>query len=135
MVRRNAREAAMRMLYDYDMHGSDGQVIFEEDAPHVVDVRTLGDADREYLDRISQLLPESLGKVDEVIEANSKNWRFERISKVDLAILRLALLEIMYLEVPPKLAVNEAVELAKKYSTDKAYKFVNGLLGGYLNSR
>ena len=125
----------MRMLYDYDMHGSDGQVIFEEDAPHVVDVRTLGDADREYLDRISQLLPESLGKVDEVIEANSKNWRFERISKVDLAILRLALLEIMYLEVPPKLAVNEAVELAKKYSTDKAYKFVNGLLGGYLNSR
>lgn len=135
MVRRNAREAAMRMLYDYDMRGSDGPVGFEEEAPHLVEVRALGAEDRSYLDKIGKLLPDSLAQVDEAIAANARNWRFERISKVDLAILRLALLEIMYLEVPPKLAVNEAVELAKKYSTDRAYQFVNGVLGGYLQSR
>lgn len=135
MVRRNAREAAMRLLYDYDMKGSDGPVGFDEEAPHLVDVRALSDEDRQYVTRIEQLLPESLPQVDKAIGENSKNWRFERISKVDLAILRLALLEIMHLETPPKLAINEAVELAKKYSTDKAYQFVNGLLGGYLKSR
>lgn len=135
MAKRSAREAAMRLLYDYAMQGSDEPVELEAEGPHFVEIRTLSADDREYVDRISQLLPDALAAVDEVIRTHSTNWRFERIAKVDLAILRLALIEIMYLEVPPKLAVNEAVELSKKYSTDKAYQFVNGLLGGYLKSR
>lgn len=135
MVRRNVREAAMRMLYDYGMAGSDEKVAFGDEDPHVFEVGALKDSDRAYLEKIEQCLPEGLEQVDAAIAAHSKKWRFERISKVDLAILRLALLEIMYLDVPPKLAVNEAVELAKKYSTEKAYQFVNGLLGGYLQSR
>lgn len=125
----------MRMLYDLDMSGSDAPVGFEEEAPHLVDVRALSPEDRRYLEQVTELLPGALSEVDDAIVANSRNWRFERISKVDLAILRLALIEIMRMDVPPKLAVNEAVELAKKYSTDKAYQFVNGVLGGYLKSR
>ena len=135
MSKRNAREAAMRMLYDYGMCGSDEPAGSDPDAPHFVEMRALNDEDKAYLERIRELLPDSLDVVDGVIAANSKNWRFERIAKVDLAVLRLALLEIMFLEVPPKLAVNEAVELSKKYSTDKAYQFVNGVLGGYLKNR
>lgn len=135
MPRRNVREAAMRMLYDYDMQGTEGTIDFLEDVPHVADVEALSDADRDYLKKIEAVLPAGLGKVDEAIASNTRKWRFERISKVDLAILRLALIEIMFFDVPPKLAVNEAVELSKKYSTDKAYQFVNGLLGGYLGNR
>lgn len=125
----------MRMLYDYDMRGSDDPVGFEAEGPHLAEVRALSAEDRAYLEQVGAHVPAGLEQVDEAVRANSKNWRFDRISKVDLAILRLALIDIMYLEVPPKLAVNEAVELAKKYSTDKAYQFVNGLLGGYLKSR
>ncbi|MEG2189609.1 MAG: transcription antitermination factor NusB, partial [Christensenella sp.] len=65
----------------------------------------------------------------------SKSWRIERIAKVDLAILRLAIYELLFIDdIPAKVTVNEAVELAKKYSDEKSYQFVNGLLGGYLRS-
>ena len=135
MIRRNVREAAMRMLYDYGMQGSDEKVAFEDDDPHVFEVNALTDADRAYLARIEEYIPDGIGKVDEAIEANSRKWRLDRITKVDLAILRLALIEIMYLDMPPKLVMNEAVELAKKYSTEKSYQFVNGVLGGWLQHR
>lgn len=135
MSKRNVREAAMRLLYDYSMHGSDGTVAFKDEDPHVFEVQPLHDDDRAYLQRIEACVPEGLEEVDALISANSRRWRFDRISKVDLAIMRLALIEILYLDVPYKVAINEAVELAKKYSTDKSYQFVNGVLGGCLENR
>ncbi|MEE1071875.1 MAG: transcription antitermination factor NusB, partial [Cellulosilyticum sp.] len=75
---------------------------------------------------------EHLQEIDEVIEKYAANWSFSRIAKVDLSILRLAIYELKYTDVPQKVAVNEAVEIAKTYSTEKSPKFINGILGSVI---
>ncbi|MBO6108929.1 MAG: transcription antitermination factor NusB [Eubacterium sp.] len=91
----------------------------------------LEDYDRLYIEsemaRIIPLLPEIDGK----IEAASKSWKLNRIAKAELAILRLGVYEIIYAddaEVPVKVAIDEAVELAREYGQEKGYAFVNGVL-------
>ena len=75
-------------------------------------------------------------EIDDMILAKLKNWSIERIIKIDLAILRLAVYEIAFTEgIPPKVAVNEAVELAKKYGNDASSNFVNGVLREILKDR
>ena len=67
--------------------------------------------------------------LDEAVEKNSTGWKKERISPVSMAILRLACYEIMFMEdIPARVSINEAVELAKKYDDEKSYSFVNGVL-------
>ena len=71
----------------------------------------------------------NLEDIDSLIDSSSANWKSERISRVSKAILRLATYEIKYVEdIPVKIAVNEAVELAKKYDDEKAFSFINGVL-------
>ena len=75
-------------------------------------------------------------QIDSVIEKYLKGWKIGRLPKVNLAILRLAVYEIMFEEsVPDSAAVNEAVELAKKYSGDDDYSFINGVLGSFLREK
>ena len=70
----------------------------------------------------------------ELIEKNLKaEWKIERISKIDLAILKLAIYEIKYKDIPFKVVINEAVELAKKYGEDTSKNFVNGILASVVN--
>ena len=76
---------------------------------------------------------EHLEEIDRQIAAKSIGWSLERITAVDRAILRLAIYEIQYLQTPPSVAINEAVELAKKFSTADSAKFVNGILGGLVD--
>ena len=83
-----------------------------------------------YLEKMYSLICENLPETDRLIESCSENWRLDRINKVDLAVMRTAILEIMYMEeIPDSVAVNEAVEIAKKYGTEDSGKFVNGILG------
>ena len=78
---------------------------------------------------------ENKGAVDEAINKYAEGWEINRIAKVDLAILRLAVYEILYSDdVPNKVAVNEAVELAKSFSSDKSPSFINGVLGKVINN-
>ena len=73
---------------------------------------------------------------DEIIERYSNVWKLNRIPKVNLSILRLALYEIIYVDgVPENVAINEAVELAKKYSGKEDFAFINGILGSYSRSK
>lgn len=74
-----------------------------------------------------------LSEIDEKLSSLSSGWKLSRMNKVDLAILRLAVYEIVYEELPPKIAINEAVELAKKYGSDQSGSFVNGVLAGLVN--
>ena len=75
-------------------------------------------------------------ELDAEIESFSNGWKVERIAKVDLSILRLALYEMSHRQdVPESSAINEAVELAKKYGSDKSAKFINGVLGGISRQR
>lgn len=66
--------------------------------------------------------------LDEIIGKHSENWRFERLAAIDRAILRLAVYELRAAETPPKVVLNEAVELAKRFSSEEAAGFVNGVL-------
>jgi len=75
-------------------------------------------------------------EIDGIIEKYLKGWKLSRISKVNLAILRLAIYEVDYVEnVPENVAINEAVELAKKYSGKEDSAFINGILGSYSRSK
>ena len=74
-------------------------------------------------------LLEKLPEIDARIETHANGWKKERLGKAELAILRVALYEMFYDEVPDAVAINEAVELVKKYGDEKDYQFVNGLLG------
>jgi N utilization substance protein B len=72
---------------------------------------------------------ENLDVIDELIEKNTKNWSIQRIAKVDLAILRLAIYEMLFRrDIPPVVSVNEAIELGKELSTDESNRFINGVL-------
>ena len=84
----------------------------------------------EYLRKMAALILSHLPEADRLIESCSDNWKIGRLNKVDLATLRVGVLEILYMEdIPDSVAINEAVEIAKKYSAEDSGKFVNGLLG------
>ena len=84
----------------------------------------------DYLERLYGFTRENLREVDALIGSESENWRIGRIGKVDFAVIRTAILEIMYMEdIPDSVAINEAVNIAKKYGTNDSGRFVNGILG------
>ena len=84
---------------------------------------------KDYIEDVIFGIQKNISDIDNKIEKNLKQeWKLERISKIDLSILRLAIYEIVYKEVPYKVAINEAVEISKKYGEDTSKKFVNGIL-------
>jgi N utilization substance protein B len=132
MARRLAREAAMSLLYQrifserYDIDELKGMVDNELE---------LDERDISYIEDIIEGCNRNMEKIDNIIRRNSKGWKFERISKVDLSILRLALYEILYRDdIPESVSINEAVELAKKYGGEKTGSFINGILGSFIRS-
>jgi len=78
---------------------------------------------------------EHINEVDSLIKKYSKNWSFDRISIVDKSILRFSIYSLLYRkDIPPKVVIDEAIEISKKYSTEKAYQFINGVLDGIKNN-
>ena len=125
MTRREAREQAFIVLFEK---------IFDNDVTISEIVSTAKEAElikiNSFAENILSAVEENFSEIDEVIEANSQDWTISRLPKVTLAILRLAVAEIKYIEdVPDGVAVNEAVELAKKYGTNEDASFINGILG------
>ncbi|MCW6077106.1 transcription antitermination factor NusB [Clostridium sporogenes] len=140
MNRRKSREVAMRLLFQTTLNEEN----LEETLENLKDVREseesakekdyesvdLKDVDIDYVKRIIKGIEENKEEIDEKIKGNLKNWKIERLSKVDLSILRLCTYELKFEEdIPSKVSVNEAIELAKKYSGEKAATFINGVLG------
>lgn len=116
-------------------------IVFEKAFNNDVDVDDLISYAKEVELFSESLFSESLAKsvfenivsIDEIIEKYSIGWKKERLPKVSLSILRIALCEIMYVDsIPDSVSVNEAVELAKKYATESDASFINGILGSYL---
>lgn len=86
--------------------------------------------DINYANEVAQNIKENKDHIDELINKYAKNWTINRMAKVDLAILRLAVCEILYVSnVPTKVSINEAIEISKLYCDDKSPKFINGILG------
>ena len=124
MDRKIARAHAMKLIYEWEMGGDGG----EDTRINLLGVEpTENEAD--YMNRMVSGVISKAEELDQQISAHLRSWSIERITKVDLAILRLAAYELMLGEVPAGVAINEAVELANQYSTDKAGSFINGVLG------
>ena len=127
--RTRARELTMQALYQFDVQGPDvleplKQFFIEADTNNVV--RSLAS---EWMKGTS----ENLEKCDELITASTIKWQFTRLSPVDRSILRLSVYQLKFCpDIPPKVVINEAIELAKKFSTDKSPGFVNGVLDAVL---
>lgn len=146
MARITARAAVMQMIYEHLAGGEGGeetlQMVYDElrkdGVPGVDEIRPTepGEADRAYISRILDGVLSHVTELDEKISAASVNWSLERIAKVDLTILRLATYEILYEDdVPGSVAINEAVELANRYSEPSSGRFVNGVLGTILRDK
>ena len=146
MARITARAAVMQMIYEHLAGGEGGeetlQMVYDElrkdGVPGVDEIRPAepGEAGRAYISRILDGVLSHVTELDEKISAASVNWSLERIAKVDLTILRLATYEILYEDdVPGSVAINEAVELANRYSEPSSGRFINGVLGTILRDK
>ncbi|MBP3780830.1 MAG: transcription antitermination factor NusB [Selenomonas sp.] len=140
MSRRQAREAALQALFQLDLnHGEEGQQEqYETLAIDTVlsEAEKMPSRDREYVGTLVRGTRENLAEIDSLIAASSKDWKVERMAAVDRNITRLAAYEIGFSEekITPNIAINEAVELAKKYGTDNSSRYVNGILGAMMNN-
>ena len=125
MTRRQIRENLYKMLFQVEFHDKESlrtQIYLE-------DLEMADEKDkRELRDKFNELV-ENLEDIDAKIEEKANGWTINRIAKSELTILRLGVYELLYVEdVPNKVAINEAVELAKAYGADKASGFINGIL-------
>lgn len=124
MDRRIARAHAMQLIYEMEMGGEGG----EETRLNLLCV----EPDENEADFMNAMFDGVVGKlevIDGEISKYLRGWTIDRLSKVDLAILRLGVYELMLGQTSPAVVINEAVELAREYSTDKAGPFINGVLG------
>lgn len=126
MSRKLTREIVMNTLYQMEMHSNFNSNDFNL---YLAD-NVLDDKELEFAKKVVSLFAENKETVDESVKTYLKGWTLERISKVDLSIIRVAVTEILYLEeLTPAISINEAVNLAKKYSDEESAAFVNGILG------
>ena len=133
--RSRAREIAFKLLFE-DMFGTSTAadmlgILFEEE----VNWNEISEENVAYIQWIRENTKNNQEKIDSVISDFAKGWTIERMNRVDVSILRLAICEIIYREdVNSATSINEAVELAKKYSSDESPSFINGILGAYVRS-
>jgi transcription antitermination factor NusB len=127
--RTRARELALQALYQIDVQGQDvfeylGQFFEEADSDNFV---------RRLAAEWTKGTWDNLAQCDEMITNSTIRWQFKRLSPVDKSILRLSVYQLKFCpDIPPKAVINEAIELAKKYGTDKSGAFVNGVLDAVL---
>jgi transcription antitermination factor NusB len=127
--RTRARELAIQGLYQLDVQGSDlltslGRFFMENDSDGLV---------RKLASDWTKGTWENLAQCDELIVASTIKWQLSRLSAVDKSILRLAVYQLKFCpDIPPRVVINEAIELAKKFSTNKSPAFVNGVLDAVL---
>jgi transcription antitermination protein NusB len=128
-ARRKARELALQMLFQYDMSGNGPEAIidtFEELQKSKANTR-------EFAVRVFKGTVDHIEKIDEMIQAQADNWRLSRMAVVDRNIIRASVYEFLHEADTPKLVIiDEAIEIAKKFGTQKSPQFINGILDGIL---
>ncbi len=129
-MRREARDAMLKITFERLVNGYDNDLTYKSLA------ESLKDEDKEYLDFLREGVNSRFDFLKNVISGYVSTYKEERIYKVDLAIMLTAAFEILFVDsVPDKVAVNEAVELAKVYSTDSSPAFVNGVLASIIKNK
>lgn len=134
MQRSAMRELAFQMVYGLEMQKEEEnseQVDIFIESNEIRDKRTV-----QYLKDIQIGLWENREEINSLIEANLKeNWSLSRVSKINLSLIKIAIYEMLYTDLPYKVAINEVVELAKKYSDESAPVFVNGILASVVKTK
>ncbi len=131
-TRSEARDAAFTQVFQMDQHEGSMDVIMDE----LLKARPECEDNLGYIQSVIDGVKEHGGEIDAIITENLRQgWSFARISKVSRTVLRIAIFEMKYLDdVPPRVAVNEAVELAKRYGDENDPTFVNGLLASVIKA-
>jgi N utilization substance protein B len=125
MPRRKSREFALQVLYQLNITQQDILTALAQFQEHFL---SGGKAD-EFLKRLVSGVLEHCQELDRLIEQYSENWRLDRINMIDRNILRIALFELFYCEdIPPKVSINEAIDLGKRYGSEDSGSFINGIL-------
>lgn len=128
--RTRARELALQFLYQLDLRGND---LLEEAAEYVRGEERDAETARFAL-RLVEGTHEHRRGLDGVIQSVAQNWNISRMAVIDRNVLRLATYELLHCkDVPPKVAINEAIELGKRYSTQNSGAFINGILDRIMN--
>ena len=127
MTRRALREQVFLMLFRVEFH--DAEEMTEQSELYKEQLEECSEKDCTYIVNKFRSIVEKLEEIDTVISEVSKGWKVSRMAKVDLTLIRLAVYEMKYEEdIPVKVAINEAIELAKQYGSDDSPAFVNGVL-------
>jgi N utilization substance protein B len=128
--RRRARELVLQGLYAWEIAGNPEAAIVKE-------ISQRGEEDKEILPFAVDLLKKSIAhkeELDHYVSAAAVNWEFKRIALIDRLILIMAICELLFFEeIPPKVTINEAIDLAKSFSTAQSGRFVNGILDSLFN--
>jgi N utilization substance protein B len=118
MKRTNARELAFKTIYSRFFNAEDND-----------ELETADSSSMEFITKILKSFAENYQEINDIISTHLKGYTIERLYKIDLAIIMLAVVELKFIkETPKEVVINEAVELAKKYSTEKSPRFINGVL-------
>ncbi|MCI8970923.1 MAG: transcription antitermination factor NusB [Oscillibacter sp.] len=142
MVRNTAREIAIHLSYELNFSGKTAEELLDQrlTAAAFAELAEEEDLYREapnakqaaYIRRLVRGVDEHGAELDGYIEKYAKGWKFSRIPLVASAVMRVAMYEVLYMpDVPNAAAINEAVEIAKKYETPETVKFINGILGSF----
>lgn len=145
MTRKNAREIAVRICFGLSATNEDAEAlldrVFDEEyyaslaAEDELYAEYPDDKQAEYIRRLVGGVGVHSAELDEYVMKYSRGWQFARISRTAVAIMKIAMFEILYMpEIPDGVAINEAVELAKKYDEQETVSFINGILGSFVKS-
>ena len=126
--RRKLREKVLQILYAYEMHGSGLSDIIDDQLTNIS-----GADDREFCNGLVNFVLSERKEIEERIEKRLVNWDVKRIAVIDKILLRIGIGELLFaVDVPPKVTINETIEIAKEFSTAKSGKFINGILDAVL---
>ena len=141
MTRRNVREAVFMMLSQAEFHAEINteetlrlyHSLEDTSLEKAEEPIKLSQADKQYIDEVLTGVSAHREEIDGIISRLTKGWTFERLMKVDVAILRYCIYELIYMadKIPASVSINEAVEIAKKYGSDHSKAFVNGVLSSF----
>lgn len=133
MSRKKARDNAFKCIYELEFIKDKN---LDDILSNCYEENNNSEEEKEYIQMIVNGVKENIKKIDDIILSKLKNWSLDRIAKIDLAILRLAIYEVLYVDsIPDKVSANEAVELAKTYGNNDSKSFVNGVIAKVIEDK
>mgnify|MGYP005764599781 FL=1 len=133
MSRKKARDNAFKCIYELEFIKDKN---LDDILLNCYEENNNSEGEKQYIQMVLKGVKENIEKIDNIILSKLKNWSLDRIAKIDLAILRLAIYEIIYVDsIPDKVSANEAVELAKTYGNNDSKSFVNGVIAKIIEDK